>query len=374
MWRPLYNRIVTLSLLLLLSGCLGGPATLPDARPDEPTVDVAILQGKDRVRISGKALLFETGGRAYRPDRNEVVAEMTPHGFNIDRYRFGTAELLVSGEDLRLEGRPYGGRLKLIREGDKITLVNSIGLEMYLMGVINHEISSKWPIESVKAQAVAARTYAYRKIKSQKSGPYHLVATVMDQVYGGRALEDDRARLAVNETRGEVLHYGGEVANALFHSSCGGHTEWAANVWGDDYPYLRGVKDDYCTDAPNYYWTHIASYANIFDPLKKAGYPLSEERHISILERNRSGRVEKIRIAGVVIPGVKFREFVGYDKVKSTLFSVESDGDEIRISGSGAGHGAGLCQWGGRGMAEKGHLYRDILKHYYRGTTVRKIY
>src|SRR6185369_6503704 len=145
-----------------------------------------------------------------------------------------------------VNNKPYRGLAELSAADNGILVVNQLPLEEYLVGLINCEISSAWPIEAVKAQAIIARTYALNRKMARMTAPYHLESSVIDQVYEGCLIEDSRARRAVSETEHEVLVYGGAVIQTFYHSSCGGKTEASENVWGASLPYLKGVDCQYC--------------------------------------------------------------------------------------------------------------------------------
>ncbi|MBE9535993.1 MAG: SpoIID/LytB domain-containing protein [Proteobacteria bacterium] len=343
-----------------------------EALGGQPEVKVAIVKGEKKVVLSGSTISYKAGGRKGTLRKGRLVVEATGKGLRLNGKGYYSSSIQIDGLDIKVEGRPYRGALRLIIEDGAVTVVNRIGLEEYLMGIINHEISSAWSIEAVKAQAVAARTYAYDKLKSRSTQAYHLQATVMDQVYGGSGTEDSRAIGAVNDTKGEVLFYGNKVAQALFHSSCGGHTEAAEMVWGGDYPYLRGVEDPYCTEAPNYFWIYQASFDSIAGLFSRAGYPSS--RDFSISGRTDSGRAKSVYYGKTEVSGNELRKILGYSKLKSALFDVRTEDDGLVFSGSGSGHGVGLCQWGAKGMAEEGFHYNEILDFYYRGTELKKVY
>jgi len=338
----------------------------------QPEVRVAIVKGKKKVALSGSTISYNAGGRKGTLHNGRLVVEASGKGLSLNGKGYHSSSVQIDGVDIKVEGSPYRGALRIIKEDGAVTVINRIGMEEYLMGIINHEISSAWSIEAVKAQAVAARTYAYDKLKTRSAQPYHLQATVMDQVYGGSGTEDLRAIAAVNDTRGEVLFYGDELAQALFHSSCGGHTEAAEAVWGKDYPYLRGVEDPYCTEAPNYFWIYQSSFDSIAELFSRAGH--SPSRKLSISGRTDSGRVESVYYGKTKVSGNELRKILGYGDLKSTLFDLRTEGDVLLFSGSGSGHGVGMCQWGAKGMAEEGFRYDEILEFYYRGTDLKKVY
>jgi stage II sporulation protein D len=366
-----------LFVFLLISACAPMETQLYEspvykALGGQPEVRVAIVKGERKVVISGSTLSYNAGGRKGTLRKGRLLVEISGRGLRINGKNCNCSSVQLDAVDIKVDGRAYRGALRLIKEDGALTVINRIGIEEYLMGIINHEISSAWAIEAVKAQAVAARTYAYDKLGSRNDQPYHLQATVMDQVYGGSGTEDSRAIRAVNETRGEILYYGNEVAQALFHSSCGGHTEAAEAVWGRDYPYLRGVEDPYCTEAPNYFWIYQSSLASIAERFSGAGHASS--RDLTIAGRTDSGRVESVYYGRTEVSGNELRKILGYGKLKSTLFNLRREGDGLVFSGSGSGHGVGLCQWGAKGMAEEGFGYDEILDFYYRGTELKKVY
>ncbi|MDH3972905.1 MAG: SpoIID/LytB domain-containing protein [Deltaproteobacteria bacterium] len=365
---PLYFSLQTISCST--PGERFSPETLKG-----PGINVALLTGVEEVSLSGSGLRVIDNGKDLLQGRSNITVNMGNNGILVDGRLVKSERLAFGGKDISVNGRPYRGSISVIRERGALTVINSLGLEGYLMGIINHEISSRWPLASVKAQAVAARTYAYLKLKSAGEAPYHLKASVLDQVYGGSLSEDERVQKAVNETEGEVLFYEGTIARTLYHSSCGGQTESAVHVWGEDFPYLRSVEDSYCTEAPNYFWIYRTDFASILESLRKKGHLPGKGPHsIKIFQQSESGRIKKILLAGVQLSGNELRELMGYENIKSTLFSLEIKGNEIIFSGSGFGHGVGMCQWGARGMALSGMNYKDILTYYYKGTYIRRVY
>ncbi len=277
-----------------------------------------------------------------------------------------------------INSRPYRGEMHILDSKEGVLFVNEISVEWYVMGIIGSEISTKWPFEAVKAQAIIARTYAlYNRAKRGKE-PYHLQATVLGQVYGGAAKEDEAAKRAVKETMGAILTYNGEPALAVYHSNAGGRTESSEDVWKKDYPYLTPVESAYDTDAPNFQWELSVNAGTLKGLLNSAGHDLDGPDAIMVDSKTRSGRIKTLVIRDahskeIGISGEDLRKILGYDKLKSTLFEAEKTGDEFVFKGRGAGHGVGLSQWGAKGMADKGYSYKEILKHYYPGTRLNTL-
>jgi stage II sporulation protein D len=290
---------------------------------------------------------------------------------------FGTRSVRLAASDafIAVNGRGYRGRIELRKKKNGLLLViNELDVEEYLRGVIASEVPHDWEPEVLKAQAVASRSYALYKKKTMGDRPYHLLATVNGQVYAGKRGERDATTRAVLDTEGTVLTYQGEVIPAFYHASCGGHTEDAAELWGVDEPYLRGVDCD-CQKIAKYgVWEKQVTRDALAAALAKQGFRLKFPRSIKLLGITAAGRVREVSIghAGgtASVPAEKVRAALD---LPSTFFEVVMAGGEIIFSGRGLGHGVGLCQWGAREMARRGFAYQAILAHYYPGTTLTKM-
>jgi len=297
-----------------MPGCAFRGAPQFERTGGEPEIRVAILAGKKSILIDGNILMLKADGEEIDNAAGSLLIEWLPGGYRVGDETYYSDLLSVEGRHLRVEGRAFRGSLSIVRENKSLTVINMLGMESYLFGLINHEISSAWPMEAVKSQAVSARSYAYNKIRLNNNNQYHLQSSVLDQVYGGRGSEDERAREAVNRTKGEILFYDAEPANTLYHSSCGGHTESAVNLWGMDYPYLRGVKDEYCTNAPNYFWTYTISFPETRE-LMFPNESLQERRlKITILESAIRNIGKVFLLLPDILIGVLFYRKKGYIK------------------------------------------------------------
>ena len=160
------------------------------------------------------------------------------------------------GTSLRFAGKPYRGVLEVRSDGKQLALVNRLALELYLLGVVPGEMPSAWPAEALKAQAVAARSYALASRVTGKT--FDVYADVRSQVYGGESIETPEATEAIEATAGETLTYAGKVATAFFYSTSGGRTAAAADVFGKPVPYLVSVPDPYDTASPYHQWGPVA--------------------------------------------------------------------------------------------------------------------
>ena len=224
---------------------------------------------------------------------------------------------LPGGEPLRLEGRAYRGSIRVTRVDGRLQAVNRLGLDAYLYGVIAGEMPSHWPGEALKAQAVAARSYA---LVSRRTGAFDLYADVRSQVYGGVAAETTSARAAVDATRLQALLYEGEVAHTFFFASSGGRTADVTDIWLDSkpVPYLVSVDDPYDTLSPYHDWGPIAVTATA----AARALELPGLRGLTLI-RAPSQRVREVRIgtaAGrTTVAGNVFRRAL---ELRSTWFTV----------------------------------------------------
>lgn len=348
-----------------------------DAALLDETIRIAIVKSAAEVTVGGDGLLV-TG------DNGEALVLSLPV-----TVRYSKDGLIAAGKSFKslvfsatsavyINNKPYRGLAELSRADNGILVVNQLALEDYLVGLINCEISSAWPIEAVKAQAVIARTYALNRKTARSNAAYHLESSVIDQVYDGCLIEDSRAHRAVSETEREVLTSGGSVIQAFYHSTCGGKTEASENVWGMALPYLKGVDCQYCqTLQASAVWDVKLTLSEIEDRLRVAGYKLSGLSGIKAGPLNSRGRLKQVVLVaakgGLSITGDQFRKAVGYGVIKSTRFIVKVADGEASFSGSGNGHGVGLCQWGAKQRSLDGFNYIEILSYYYPGTELKKL-
>ncbi len=260
------------------------------------------------------------------------------------------------------------GDVVVLRGKSQLVVVNVLSLEAYLQGVLGSEMPKSFPLEALKAQAIAARTYALNKKLEQYGQPFHLGSSVISQVYKGLEADDPRTREAIDDTRGLVLTWQLQPIEAYFHASCGGHTESGLDALGRDLPYLKSVSCP-CDKLPTSHWTLRVNAKEIAKQFgqKSAG--------LAVQGRSPTGRVRRVQVGPRSIDAVSFRERLGYMRLKSLDFEVSaSSKDAWTLSGHGFGHGAGLCQWGARVLADQGKDFRAILEHYYPGTELQLLY
>ena len=267
-----------------------------------------------------------------------------------------------------LPGAGWGARpdhLVRVRTAEGI---QAVSLEAYVLGAVAAEVYASWPRESLRAQAVVARTYALHERDRRRSAgdPFDVEDSVISQRYV-RGEVSGSIRRAVRDTRGQVLVYRGQPLLAAFHASAGGRTASAEEVWGTPGPYLRPVEgmDD---NAPDFFWSYEIPLRDLADALQSAGYATGTVARVRVLERSRSGRVKRLEAGEAVLSGRELRGLLGGRAIRSSLFEVRQAPGLVRFLGSGAGHGVGLSQWGARSLAERDWGYPQILDHYYPGS------
>lgn len=261
----------------------------------------------------------------------------------------------------------------------KITVYRSngsvINLNMtdYLIGVVSSEMPASFNLEALKAQSVLARTYA---LKAKQTGK-KLTDTVSTQSYidmdqmknkWGNSFNTyyNKIKNAVENTNGEYLSYNGNYIEALYHSTNNGKTESSLDVFGNYYPYLISVSSEYDKNASSYLRTINMPLDTISN---KLGLNLNNDSVISILSYTDGGNIKEININGNNFSGKKVRELLG---LRSTDFDISISDNNANITTRGYGHGVGMSQYGANGMANAGYGYKDILSHYYPGTTLTK--
>ena len=289
------------------------------------------------------------------------------------------------------------------RPGDPILVIRvyyvpqgkvlSMDLEEYVKGVVASEMPAGAGVEALKAQAVVARTNAVRKMRILGGTPSRVDADVssdykVDQAWNPtEALRDrwgavsfwlnwNRIEKACEETRGMFLIYGSTPCEAVFHSTCGGRTEAARDVWGRDVPYLQSVACSFCQHSPYYKpQTVTIPLTQVSASLAQLGVSVAVSRitgsTIGVSQVSPTGRVKEVIVDGQRIRGLEFRMALN---MRSTLMSWSVRGNNLTFQVRGYGHGAGMCQYGADGMARQGRTFQEILSYYYPGTRMAGIF
>ncbi len=393
----------------------GLPRVPPPVADPDHILHVALFTGASSVRLSatGPWQLLEGDSRTFlaRGQPNETW-RVQHNGGDVRAVRsdgmptvWKPRALVARADDstayMLVDGKRYRGELRLAGSDTGLVVIETVGVEDYLRGVVPLEIGDRAPGDSsaIQAQAVTARSYAYTHLAEPESGDYDLTAGVMDQVYGGVDAESAVGNAAVAATAGIVVIYGGRVVNAPYSSTCGGETAAPSEVWhSPDEPYLRPVSDRipgtdryYCDIAPRFKWTRTLSASDLNGAVARylsayAAVPGGDPglvRDISVINRTPSGRVGQLRVetdrGSYVLRGNDMRYVlrnVGGEILNSTYFSVSTEHmasgalARLVLDGRGFGHGVGMCQWGAIGRARAGQDFRTILRTYYPGTAL----
>ncbi len=262
---------------------------------------------------------------------------------------------------------------------EKKNVIEKIPLENYVMGVLSGEMPTTFPMEALKAQAVAARTYVLRKIEYAKNQEYDVVDTVANQVYYSNDELKERwkkeynekinlIQKAVLETKGEYLTYQGQIVNAFFFSTSTGYTENCEEVFQENLPYLRSVKSDWEKDISPVF--EDSKTFTIQEFYEKLNLDSNSNFSIQVTKTTSTGRVKEIQINGKLFLASDVTKALG---LRSSFFEITKNDNQIIIHTKGFGHGVGMSQYGAYGMAKNGSNYQEILKYYYQGVDIKKI-
>ncbi|MBW3554644.1 MAG: SpoIID/LytB domain-containing protein [Gemmatimonadetes bacterium] len=416
------RRVAGMGMLLLTGACtVAGPREAPRPEPvervpgatgAEPAVRVGVVVDTPSLEIGGTAgvdLLDAEGRvRGRAPAGQTRVARRAGAGVEVEgggevvRVSTGLTLRPIDGGEVVVNGKRYRGDVLLRLSERGLTAVNIVEMETYLLGVVPLEIGGGRPpeeLEAVKAQAVAARTYAVRHMGRRESLGFDIYGSTMDQVYGGADADDPVSARAVRETRGEIIVYEGEPIEAFYHSTCGGHTAALEEVWvGEPRPYLTAVSDArpgggfYCESSNRFRWTESWTRSELVETLERGlsahvgrDVDVATVRSMAVTGRTTSGRTEAVSIrtdAGDFrIRGDSIRWILRPEPnriLNSALIELHTEGSGevtgLTVDGGGWGHGIGMCQIGAVARSREGQSYREILTTYYRGTRIARLY
>ncbi|WP_320175210.1 SpoIID/LytB domain-containing protein [Maridesulfovibrio sp.] len=366
------------------------PEQKPDEKPDEkipskvgaePTLRVCLSRNVTSMTVttgSGKDKICtdELGcGRKYKVGLSGKQLTLDGKVVSATRIKFkSNGALKVSyGSD----SKKVRGIIDVsIRKG-KLLILNIIEIEDYLRSVVPAESYASWPAETLKAQAVAARTYAYYQKEHRTHLFYDVYADTYDQMYGGVDREDKRTDKAVKQTSGQVMLYKEKPILSQYTANSGGFTADAKAIFGAGKDYLIAQKDSASLKGKMASWTKKYSSKDIEAKLKKIGISVPGIRSIKSLEKGPSGRIVKVRINyGSGHRDLRTRTTLGSSRVlklPDILLEIDKTGDYYTFKGRGWGHGVGYSQWGAAELG-KTKKYDHILKFYYPGSSVKQLW
>lgn len=370
------------ALLLILTTPAWGAA---------PQMRVALVTQARQVILTGRNFYCypptTPDAERTRFPRQAAQIHYTGAGFTLDKEFFLGQHLeCLSGEGLlTINGQPTQGRVALIPDGSqKTTVVVTIPMEQYLLGVMQGEVGANWPTEAMKAQSIAARSYALAMQRERRTQPFDVVTHTADQMYQAKIKIPTTIQAAVLDTQGQILVYPDKPLKAFYHSSCGGKGEDFAHVRQDLSPSHASAnfppptsKDNFCKASPHSRWQTRLGTPDMFKALTALFPKITSLDHVT-LQTADNGRVQSLHFeggtTGVTITGNQLRKALGYETIKSTWFTLKQRRTEWIFAGRGFGHGVGMCQWGAKGMAERGKTAADILQFYYPGSKIQQLY
>lgn len=289
----------------------------------------------------------------------------------------GTFLKIKSGE---LE-RKFVGTLTIRSIKGQLSFIEEIPLEDYVQDVLEAEMPKGFPSEALKAQAILIRTYAFVNARRHLQEGFDLCDLTHCQAYAGRQLNYRSHAEAAQATKGVMVAYKLKPAQVFYHSTCGGHTSSASEVFGgEEIPYLKGVCDGtYCEKSSHYNWESFISLNILKEVLRKAPLKFIGELKNIIISKSEAdedkGRALELSLEGNKKINVSANNFLsqigkylGWSQLKSSWFEIEAKDNGLVFKGRGLGHGVGMCQWGAKGMAEEGKKFDEILQHYFPGT------
>ncbi|MEH2280392.1 MAG: SpoIID/LytB domain-containing protein [Nostoc sp.] len=338
---------------------------------------VAIERGVNQVKVgsSTTGIVKDSTGRTLGqlPAMSAYYAQAVPGGVALDKWQSGLFWIEPTGKGFVYIGdRWYRGRTLVVPTDKGLTAVNWVDDQEYLYSVLGGEMDASWPQEALKAQAIAARTYALYEREKQRNNPVYDLGNTPDrwQIYKGVISEAPSTYAAVDSTLGQVLTYKNRIILSVFHACSGGHTENVEDVWGSNEPYLRAVED-YDQNIRECNWVKTFSPSEI-----SAKFPEVGNVTAMIPETYSPFRsVKVLKIVGnrgtKVLQGEEVRTAL---KLKSTRFTVTKGGDgSFVLQGLGYGHALGMSQWGAYNLARQGVNHLQILGHYYQGVALTPI-
>lgn len=384
-------------LLSLFPACGGKPrvapiSTVPDTTDASgqtgsglgttPLIRVLLAEDFDEVQVEGSqrwpALLVRFKNNVFRVISNGAGGSIQEE----------STELTLtprSGDLLSVNGSSYRGNLEFLIAPDGTSLlVNAVAIEDYLRSVVPQELGPiAFPfLEALRAQAVAARTYGIVSLGRFAKRGFDVYGDARSQVYRGVETEQPLSNEAIESTSGEALLYGGQPIWALYSSTCGGTTERFENIFrGDPIPYLMGGASCRDEHSPYHQWSKELPASAVENALRRWGQ-IGGLTELIPRRYSRAGRLIELEFGGpegrILLQGNDLRSALGVRSNMITDLAVERDARgrvlNIRVQGKGWGHGVGMCQMGAVELAQRGKTYAEILRHYYRGVDLKKLY
>ena len=339
----LFLGICICSLLLFSNSVL--------AAEKQPILRVGIFLNQIEVNIGGDGAfkVYNLKSNSLVSEERNKIVKLLPHDKGIEILEkgvysgpikitsVGNTKIIVvfNGQKYRYRGDI---EIDINKEHGKLDIINIIGIEEYLYGVLKKEISPRWPEEALKAQAIAARTFAIFNMDKYIDKGYNICASTNSQAYGGVNHEDPLTNKAVDETRGVIMTYKGNPINAVYHSDSGGYTEDSENVWGSFLPYLRSVESKFeeKVSPPHHTWSYSINEKDLTKKLQKQGYKINSVISIEPVKKSEICRTSELVFTSdnnkvINMKTNDFRSLMGAELIRSTLFNIKTIGKESNI-------------------------------------------
>ncbi|MGA1845717.1 SpoIID/LytB domain-containing protein [Deferribacter abyssi] len=353
------------------------PITIKNA----PNIRVRLYKGKS-AKLKGNVILKDNVGRILYQYNGVINIAVKGQTLMVNLRPINTRTLFIYSNNNFLflykknNFNKYRGYFKVFIKKGNLYVINILNIEDYLKSVVTSESPSSWPLETLKAQAVAARTYALYQKLHREDWSYDVVDNEGDQAYKGVKNETSKGIKSVVETTGLVLTYRDRPILSFFTASTGWYIDDPKYIFGSGYPYLRAKPDPYSAKEKMGKWVKKATLSQIEIYLKKKGVNIGTIYSIQPYKVTPAGRVIKVKIihsrgSKVLRTYTTVRRAVGlYD----ILFKISQQGNNITFTGGGFGHGIGYSQWGGKALGDMGKRFDEILKFYYEGAVLKKMW
>ncbi len=385
--RPRHSLFKLSFILVLAFGIVPKISAAPQ-NPDFVTLRFFSQESPQRIRISAPSGIFlqeEMGeSRPLHIETLELDASsgrllsVPPLATSQEIWRLrglGTEPLTLTSDQGRV--RRLQTELKIAVKSHRLFLTTRIPLEDYVSQVLPEEMPRDFPLEALKAQAVLIRTRTLQKHFEHRREAYDLCDSTHCQVWKGVGTFDAKIQAATQQTQGLILSHGNQAIEALYHSTCGGHTAANHQVFGGKaLSYLQGVSDeDFCANSPHSNWKSNLNWAQVQNALGE-----NRLRAINITKQDAYGRVFELHLENSSRAIISAQELIlqlgrlyGWETLKSNWWTLSSQKDGLTFLGHGLGHGVGLCQWGARGRAQQGASFEAILRAYFPGTHLQTL-
>jgi len=318
----------------------------------QPILRVGIFLNQTEVNIGGDGTfkIYNLKSNSLVSEEHNKIVKLLSHDKGIEILGkgvysgpikitpVGNTKIMVmfNGQKYRYRGSI---EIDIDKEHRKLNVINIIGIEEYLYGVLKKEISPRWPKEALKAQAVAARTFAIFNMNKYIDKGYNICASTNSQAYGGVNHEDPLTNKAVDETRGVIITYKGKPINAVYHSDSGGYTEDSENVWGSFLPYLRSVESKFeeKVSPPHHTWSYSINEKDLTKKLQKQGYKINSVVSIGPVKKSETSRTSELVFTAddnkvISMKTNDFRSLIGAELIRSTLLNIKTIGRELSIT------------------------------------------